>query len=119
MNKHELREHMMTTLRNMPNEEIKKIHHKIMTQLFLTEVWKKSLKIGITLSFRYEWDTFPIIERAWSVGKQICVPKTNSETKQLIFYELKQMEDTEVGFAQLLEPNPERTKRVDPNDIDL
>lgn len=119
LNKRELRNCILNELQDLDIAEINRIELNIMKKLFAHPFWKQANRIGITLSYRNEWNTVPIIERAWSEGKEICVPKTDHVNKRLLFYKITQFDDIEVGFAHIREPNPERTALVRKHELDL
>lgn len=95
------------------------IERRLRENLFSTTAWQKANTIGVTISLGAEWDTSHIIEKGWQLGKKICVPKCYPEEKKLVFYELESFEQLEIGFYNLKEPNVEKTKEVEKDEIEL
>lgn len=89
-----------------------------MEQLVSSEYWEKAHTIGITISQGLEWDTKPIIEKAWEDGKSVAVPKCLAN-KQMAFYLLDHFQQLEKGLYNIPEPNPDKTKKVEKKEIDL
>ncbi|MHA6251569.1 5-formyltetrahydrofolate cyclo-ligase [Oceanobacillus sp. CAU 1775] len=119
MNKKELRELGKEILLNIAAEEKQIITEKMVNELFLSTLWKEAKTIGVTVSTGFEWDTTPIIERAWEEGKSVVVPKCIPEIKRLDFYRLNSFNQLEDSFYNLREPNPALTTKVEKQEIEL
>lgn len=65
-----------------------------------------------------EWDTVPIIEKAWEEGKRVAVPKCLPNRK-MSFYQLDHFNQLVKGMHDIPEPNPDQTIIIEKNNIDL
>lgn len=119
MLKSELRKAMTGFLKKMAEQEKKDIEEKILQNLLSSSLWKDARTIGVTVSQGFEWNTRPIIESGWKQGKTICVPKCVPKEKKLIFYELEDFGQLEKSYYNLLEPETEKTTKVEKPQIDL
>ena len=119
MTKIQLRKTTLEILKNISKRERNIIEQKLKKHLMNSDLWKQATTIGITMAKGFEWRTKPIIEEAWRQGKQVCVPKCDPEEKKLTFYQLQEYEQLEIVYYQLLEPNPEKTTKVEKSQIDL
>lgn len=85
--KDELRKNVLTSLKNLSQQEEKQIQeNNILQQLFNSELWQDSQQIGVTLSMPIEFNTNPIIKKALDSGKSICVPKTFLKGQMDFYY---------------------------------
>lgn len=63
--------------------------------------YRSSSTIGIYVSLKDEVDTFKIIENAL-LSHRVCVPKVHGDV--MSFYEIKSLEDLQIGHFHVLEP---------------
>ena len=117
--KNELRKEMKTKLKSLTEEEHTELSSYIQTQLFQTKEWQEAKTIGVTVSRFPEVRTEEIIERAWNEGKKVVVPKCNSKSTTMDFYEMKSFHDLEVVYYGLREPIVSKTKYVPSSEIEL
>lgn len=117
--KEKLRESTINFLKELPIDKRNDIERLIQHNLFSSEIWKNSNIIGITVSRSFEWDTKSIIETAWNENKSICVPKCYPRQNKLKFYEIQSYNQLEKVFYGLLEPNPNQTRYIKKNLMDL
>src|SRR5699024_2540050 len=115
----QLRNTTLEILKNISERERNTIEQKLKRHLINSDLWKQATTIGITMTKGFEWRTKPIIEEAWRQGKQVCVPNCNPEERKLTLYQLQEYEQLEIVYYQLLEPKPEKTKKVEKSQIDL
>lgn len=119
MNKKQLREQMKTKLKKISPVKKSEIEHKLFDQLTSSDLWKNAHTIGLTISQSFEWNTKPIIEAAWKMGKVVVIPKCYPKDKTLKFYKFKSYEQLETVYYNLLEPKPIQTKQISKDLIDL
>lgn len=119
MAKKEFRKQMMATLKTINKDEHALLSQRITEHLLNTEEFKNANIIGITISRYPEVDTRLIIEVAWSMGKQIVVPKSNKETRDMDFRLLTSFDNLETVYLDLLEPIIEKTESILKEHIDL
>lgn len=119
MEKATKRKQMIETLVNLSDREREQISSRLYNHLFTSDFWQNAKSIGVTVSQGFEWNTRPIIERAWQDGKVVAVPKCEPKAKKLHFYKLESYDQLEKVYYGLLEPNPEQSTPIDKNDIEL
>ncbi|MBU5594767.1 5-formyltetrahydrofolate cyclo-ligase [Amphibacillus sp. MSJ-3] len=117
--KTKLRNDYLIKLRDLSTDKRMRINQELQKSLFHHELWLNSDTIGITISQNHEWDTWPIIERAWHEGKTVVVPKCEPKFKEMTFYQIDSREDLAVQFFNLLEPIIEKTNKIAKSKIDL
>src|SRR5690625_160091 len=106
MNKGELRESVLGKIKRTPIKERKSDEKKLIEQVISSDFFQQASTIGIIISHGLEWNTKPIIEKAWELGKTVCVPKCYPENKELVFYEFHSYDELEVVYYNLKEPKP-------------
>lgn len=119
MNKKDLRKQMLERLQVIDKTDRSEIEKQMQEHLFASDLWKEASIIGVTISGGGEWETHAIIERGWEEGKTVCVPKTLPETKGMAFYSINDFSQTKKGFYNLVEPLPEKAKKIKKEAIDL
>lgn len=119
MEKATMRKQMIATLKAIHREEHAQLSKKIIESVIETEEFKKAKIIGVTISRYPEVDTSSLIEAAWAMGKQIAVPKCNSETRQMDFRLLTSFDQLETVYMDLLEPITMKTESILKEQIDL
>lgn len=119
MSKKRIRQDMIEQLNSLDQKEKIAIEHEMYNHLFTSNLWKEANVIGITWSIGIEWNTEPIIKRAWNENKFICIPKSYHDTKQMDFFYIKHKKDLELGYAGIMEPRIEKSKKVSKNSIEL
>lgn len=119
MPKKELRKKYISHLRSLSSVEKQVIERKMYENLWGTSYWQEANMIGVTWSQSFEWNTLPIIERAWEEEKRVAIPKVNELDRKMKFYEIKDTSEVEEGFRSLMEPNTNLTTFVPKKAIDL
>lgn len=118
--KESLRKAMRAAFSQIDEKDHQEISEQLQKELFQTSLWKDAHAIGVYLSVNNEWDTRKIVDQALKEGKRVAVPKTIPDTKELIFYEMKDWTDINgKGHFGLEEPNVDITEPVDKDAIDL
>lgn len=120
MNKHAIRKQMIATLKNDLNqEEYARLSRKIKDRIMQSNEFKNAEIIGVTISRYPEVDTRLLIEAAWSLGKQIAVPRCKRESREMDFRLLTSFDELETVYMDLLEPIITKTVSVSKGQIDL
>lgn len=119
VDKERIRKQMLATLNTISQEEYAQYSRKIKERIIATDEFKKAEIIGITISRYPEVDTRLIIEAAWSLGKQIAVPKCDRKTREMDFRLLTSFDHLETVYMDLLEPVLAKTASVLQEQIDL
>jgi 5-formyltetrahydrofolate cyclo-ligase len=59
----------------------------------------------LTLSFRSEWDTLPLVRTALAGGKTVVLPRVNQDTRMLVLHAISDPDrEIEPGYRQIPEP---------------
>lgn len=113
------REEMMRSLSEWEPSERQDISNQIQQQLFQSDLWRDAQTIGVYLSVGNEWDTREIVKRALEEGRDVVIPKTFPDTKEMVFYQITDLSQTVKGPFNLEEPDTIHTEPVDKDRIDL
>ena len=117
--KKDLRERILTLLRNQKEEERLKKSSIILKKLFKLKAFKKAKTVLFYASFDGEVHTIEMIKKAQQLGKKIGLPKVNSLSR-LVPVLVEDMEkDLKKGRYGILEPKKLRGKKLDLKDIDM
>ncbi len=74
-------------------------------ELVITSRWYKEAEIILSYaSFRSEVVTDGINERALRDGKRLYLPKTYPDRREMIFYRIRDLDDTSSGYQGIREP---------------
>lgn len=114
-----MRTEMTQKIKNLSQDERHEIERKLREKLTSSPEWQQASVIGITLSYDLEWDTHEIIKQAWDEGKEVAVPKSIHETRQMEFYKIKSYDDVEKGYVGILEPKVNQAQPCSKSDIDF
>ena len=69
------------------NEALKAVKEQhIIQQLFADTYWQQAKTIGVVKAVPFEFDTLPVIGKAWAEGKRVTVPKV--ENTELAFHQI-------------------------------
>ncbi|UFT97781.1 5-formyltetrahydrofolate cyclo-ligase [Radiobacillus kanasensis] len=119
MDKKALRQEAKDILTNMPSSTRQYIQNQLENFLYQTRLWKHASTIGITMSYGLEWDTKPIIEKAWSSQKKVCIPKPNQTDSSMKFYAIHSFQDMEEGYKSIWEPNVLKCEPISKEELNL
>ena len=104
MDKNIVRKEVLHTRNNMSNE-LRKLKDKLIYDLFInSDLYKKAKDIFIYVSFGSEVSTHEIINKAISDKKNIYVPKTNINKKEIIAVKINNFAELNVDNYGILEP---------------
>jgi 5-formyltetrahydrofolate cyclo-ligase len=117
--KKDIRKGIIETLQKLTDTDKKGIEQKLYEHLFQSDVWKNAETVGITISRGFEWNTTPIIEEGWKLGKTIAIPKCYPDEKKLVFYQIHSFDELETVYYNLLEPIPYEQNKLAKNQIEL
>lgn len=119
MDKSLIRQEMLEKRSKLGRILYKEYSKTIMDSLSDSTFYKNAKTIMIFVSFNYEVDTREFIKKAIAEGKNVVVPITIPETKQLIPSLLKDFDELAPGFYNILTPKDEFIRPTDPALIDL
>lgn len=113
VHKKELRDKYKQIRRDMP-ADLKSNHDKqIFSRLIDMEAYKNSKLVLAYVSTEIEVDTIKFIEYALNDNKTVAVPRCVEGTRDMEFYVIKEIEDLEPGSFSVLEPVPEKCRKLD------
>jgi 5,10-methenyltetrahydrofolate synthetase len=83
--------------------------------------YRDAVSILTTSVIGSEWNTGPLIKRALAAGKRIVLPRiSKTPPKKLELFEVADLRtDLKAGVWDILEPDPERCRRVELTDVDF
>lgn len=117
MKKEELRKQGIAALKAVSDSGSKEEKEaQLYQQLFADEKWQQAESIGVTMSMGFEIATAPIINRAWSEGKKVYVPKCLPQRK-MAFYQIYPYSRFETSRFGVQEPVAEEAAK--PEAIEL
>ncbi|MEP6657609.1 MAG: 5-formyltetrahydrofolate cyclo-ligase [Betaproteobacteria bacterium] len=59
----------------------------------------------LTLPFRSEWDTLPLVRHALAAGKMVALPRVDTKTRMLVLHRIDdEVRDIEAGYRGIPEP---------------
>ena len=94
-------------------ENVKKSKDKAILERILSLPAYQSCKLLLTyVSTGIEVDTIGLIRRALADGKTVAVPKCDDDKGKMTFYEIRSFDDLEAGYFSVLEPVPEKCRKV-------
>lgn len=95
------------------------LSENVIENLVNTEYYKNAKNIMTFISFGSEIDTHEFIKDAIKEGKNIFVPVTFHETREMKPSLLKNFEELEKGYFNILTPKQEYIRYIDPMEIDM
>ncbi|MDY0236070.1 MAG: 5-formyltetrahydrofolate cyclo-ligase [Gudongella sp.] len=84
-----------------------------------TSYYKNSKTIMCFLSFSHEVDTHNFIKEAITEGKRIIVPVSIHEPRELIPSELRDFDELEIGYYNILTPKKQFIRPIAKEEIEL
>ena len=117
--KKQLRNYMLTYLRNLNISKKQEIENKMYENLFEQTFWQQAKIVGITYATSLEWNTKVIIQRGWDENKKVVLPVCNRKNKTMNFFQINDFNELESGYANILEPSNHSNKVMMNEWIDL
>lgn len=97
----------------------KRASDDIIRKVMELKCFEKATTIMTFVSFASEVDTRKFIEECWKIGKRVVTPLAVMKTKELLIYEIYGWHQLQSGVYGILEPIPDRSRLVAPEEIDL
>lgn len=119
MDKKSLRKTILAKRAALGKEGNISLSRKIVDTLKNTEYYTNANKIMTFISFGSEIDTHEFIKEGIAEGKEILVPVTFHETREMKPSLLKDFNELETGYFNILTPKEEFIRYVDPLEIEL
>ena len=117
MDKKALRRKIGERKRALTEIEIEDRSRALAQKLFATDQYRQAKSLYAYLSFNQEVRTNPIIERAWSDGKRVAVPKVIG--KEMAFIWLTGFDQLGPGYYGITEPVEDGPVADDPTALVL
>ncbi|MBP3884851.1 MAG: 5-formyltetrahydrofolate cyclo-ligase [Olsenella sp.] len=102
--KRELRARMREARASLSVTERERADAAIRGRLFSLEAWKAARTVYTYLSFGSEVDTARIIERAWTMGKVVALPRCVPGERRLEWFRVETLEGLVKSSFGVLEP---------------
>ncbi|EOD01747.1 5-formyltetrahydrofolate cyclo-ligase [Caldisalinibacter kiritimatiensis] len=118
--KEKLRKEILNIRNNMKKSEVEGLSEKIISRLVNMDIFKESKNVMIYLSFKNEVDTYKLLSHCKRLKKNVIVPFTVKEKKEIIPTLLKDQEKELVkSYYGYMEPSKEYLRPVNKEDIDI
>ena len=115
-----MRKEILQKRKSMHNDDVISKSNQVAKHLFNTDFYKKSKCIMAYIDFRNEVKTEWIIKNSLSSKKDIIIPISVVETKNLILSKLQDYDsELEPGAYGILEPKKQFIRESSPDSIDL
>ena len=120
LTKEELREKMLTKRANLTSIEREEKSRVIKEKLFNQSEFKRAKTIMFYVAFRKEVETEQMIKESLAAKKEVVVPITDQEKKQLYLSQLKDYDrELESGTYGIKEPAADYYRPIKRNKLDL
>ena len=91
----------------------------IKQKLFDLPAFQSAKRVWFYVALPAEVDTIPMMHETLKAGKKVFVPMTDLENKELSLFEIKDLPgELHPGVLGILEPNPDKTRRVSFEEVD-
>ncbi len=117
--KEKLRKEISAMRDNLSEKEHIERSEIVKERLFETEEFKKAKTIMFYVSKGSEVRTEHMITESIKMGKTVVVPLSDSKTHTLCAYEIEGVKDLCPGCYGIPEPDSEKCRKVEPEEIDL
>ncbi len=91
----------------------KEMDRSVLEKLISLREYKTSDSIFTYVSKSIEVDTFGLIEASLRAGKKVAAPRCIPGTYNMDFFYIDSMDDLEKGMFGVLEPSPDRCRKVE------
>ena len=117
--KDKLRKDLIQIRKNMPKKEVLEKSKQIKKRLFEMDEFKQASSILFYVSYGNEVYTHDMVKECLSKKRNVVVPVTDKENRQLILSKLGSWNDLTQGAYNILEPKKEKMKGASIFEIDL
>ena len=116
--KSKLRQKLIEYANSLDADYINEADQKIINRLIQSDKYKNSNVIFSYIGKSPEINTMPFIKKAVADNKKVCIPYCLND-KKMEAYMLDDLDSLIPGPFGILQPDPKRSEKVDPKDIDL
>lgn len=110
--KTELRNKYKQIRRDMPSDVKRSRDEKIFLRLTGLDAYRSAKTVLTYVSTDIEVDTIKFIKHALNDGKTVAVPRCVPGARDMVFYIIKSLRDLEKGLFSVLEPIPQKCKKL-------
>lgn len=103
-NKNSLRNHILMLRKEMEKQDVEKISNEICKRLLSGEIYKNIQSVFCYSAVKNEVDLTPFIEKAFSDGKTVSLPKVIDKKGTMKFYSINSLYELKKGTYGILEP---------------
>jgi 5-formyltetrahydrofolate cyclo-ligase len=118
-NKEELRRHLLKVRQNLSYESRRKSSASICRKIEQWDTFQTAETVLFYMPFRQEVDVRPAIEKAWTLGKTVVLPRAVPKTREMKLIRVDHFGELEPGAYGILEPPEDETRGVRPESIHL
>jgi 5-formyltetrahydrofolate cyclo-ligase len=115
--KKDLRNQLLAKLLSLTKEEIKRRSKNVQEILQNLPIYKKAKLVMAYYPLKGEVDVLEMIRKA--KDKRFCFPVMDLEKKDLIPFEVENLEDFVMGPWQVMQPNLKKAKKIEISQIDI
>ena len=117
--KDEIRKRLKELRVQLSKQDVLNKSKKIVKRLSELEEFKNSNTVLFYVSYNNEVFTHDLIEESLKIGKNVIVPKSDKENRNLILSKLESWDDLEKGAYDILEPKEDKISEISKNEIDM
>ena len=99
-----LRERALRVRRGLDAVQLAELSARVARNLYCLHEFQGAKTIATYVAKEREVQTLPLIERALRLRKRVIVPRTAGSAKQLLFFEIRGVDDLSPGTFGVLEP---------------
>jgi 5-formyltetrahydrofolate cyclo-ligase len=118
VNKKDWRDRLSSLKARLSDQEWEQESWEIHKRLISHPLWKESTHITMYYSVDKEVDTLSLIREGWAAGKKIYLPKCDSKSKTLTFYQVESFDQLEVVYYGIPEPKPTECHELNRGNLD-
>lgn len=112
------RTHVLAGRDGMPKAQRDAAAAAITARLTVLPSYQAASTVLLTLAFRSEWDTMPLVRQALTHGKTVALPRVDPAARMLVLHRISDaVHDIEPGYRGIPEPLA-TCPLVDPGEID-
>lgn len=115
-----LRRSILALRRSLPATERIGRSHRVWERIAALTSYQRAQVVLGYMAFEHEVLTDGLLQQTMALGKQVVLPLVQPDRQELGLYAITDLErDLAPGYCGILEPDPQRTRAVAPETIDL
>jgi 5-formyltetrahydrofolate cyclo-ligase len=105
--KRAVRERVLAARDAVPAEARAAAARRIVERIVALPSFAAARSVQVTLPFRSEWDTLPLVRAALAAGKTVALPRVDVGTRMLVLHAIRDpATDVAAGYQGIAEPRP-------------